>query len=73
MAFHRNAIVLMCRPPKRPLGGDLAVDVATITDPLTGMTYSIAQYKTYMGMRYQVELVWGVACIKPEWLALLVG
>ncbi len=73
MAFHRAAIVLMARPPKRPLGGDLAVDVATITDPLTGMTYSIAQYKTYMGMRFQVELVWGVACIKPEWLALLLG
>ena len=73
MAFHRSAIVLMCRPPKRPMGGDLAVDVATITDPLTGMTYSIAQYNTYMGKRYQVELVWGVSVVKPEWLALLQG
>lgn len=71
--FSRNALVLATRPPARPLGGDAATDVTTITDPVTGLTMTVAQYKLYGMSRYQVELVWGYQAMQSEHIAVLMG
>lgn len=73
VAFDRSAIVLAARAPEVPEGGDAAVDRTTLTDPLTGMTFEFAAYKGYRRERYEVALAWGVANIKPEHTALLLG
>lgn len=73
IGFSRNAIVLATRPPLRPLGGDAATDVMMITDPVSGLTFSVARYNLYGMARYQVELVWGYKAVQPEHIAVLVG
>ena len=73
MAFNRSAIVLASRQPARPVEGDMALDVTTITDPRSGLTMEFAMYPGYRKVRYEVALAWGVKNIKPEHTALLLG
>ena len=56
-----------------PEGGDAATDVITITDPVTGLVFEIAEYKQFLQTSYHVRLAWGYAAIKPEHIALLLG
>jgi len=73
MAFNRSAIVLLARPPARPVEGDQATDVMLITDTRSGLTMEFAMYKGYRKVRYEVSLAWGVKNIKPAHTALLLG
>jgi len=73
MAFRRSAIVLAQRLPALPDGGDLAVDRATIVDPVSGLAFELAMYPQYRQMQYEVSCAWGVKTVKKEHLALLLG
>jgi len=73
MAFYRNAIMLATRVPARPEEGDLAVDIQTVTDPRSGLSFEIAQYKQYRQTQYEISIAWGVKVVKPELFGLLLG
>jgi hypothetical protein len=73
VAFSRNAIVLATRTPAMPEGGDDADDVMLVTDPISGLVFQIAMYRQYRRVKIEVGLAWGVACVKPEHLATLLG
>lgn len=73
MAFHRSAMVLVTRAPAIPAEGDAADDRMVITDPRTGLSFEVSIYRQYKRVRYEIGLAWGVACIKPEFTALLLG
>jgi len=73
MAFNRSSIVLATRMPQRPEEGDMALDVMSITDPRSGLTFEVSMYAGYRKVRYEVALAWGVKNIKPEHTALLLG
>lgn len=73
MAFDCRALLLATRVPAMPKGGDAAEDVMEITDPLSGLTFSVALYKQYKQVSYEIGIAWGVASVKEEHAALLLG
>ncbi len=73
LAFSRNALVLAARAPALPEEGDMAIDRTLIVDPVSGLPFEFAIYPGYRKVRYEVALAWGVACIKPEHTAILLG
>lgn len=73
LAFTRNALILATRPPALPDEGDLARDRTLITDPRSGISFEVAMYPQYRQMQWEVSLAWGVANIKPEHCAVLLG
>lgn len=73
MAFARNAILLACRTPAMPEGGDIADDVMNITDPVSGITFQVALYRQYRQVRYEIGLAWGVKEVAPRHAALILG
>jgi hypothetical protein len=73
VAFARNGILLGTRLPMIPAEGDLASDRMTVTDPVTGISFEFAVYPGYRMVLYEVAVAWGVAAIKPEHIAILLG
>jgi len=71
--FDRTAVVLAARQPARPAEGDLAVDVVSVTDPVSGLTFEVSMYLGNRVVQYQVALAWGVKVTKSEHVALLLG
>jgi len=73
VAFHRNAVELVARPPEQPFGGDAAVDRMTVQDPVSGLVYEIAVYKGYGKTMIDVTTLYGVKAWKDEFIATLMG
>ena len=73
MAFSRSAIVLATRGVALPEGGDNATAVMDVTDPVSGLSFEIAEYKQFLQTVYHVRLAWGVGMVKPAHAALLLG
>lgn len=73
LAFNRSAIILATRMPERPEEGDMAIDVTSVTDPRSGLTFEVAMYPGYRKVRYEIALAWGVKNIKPAHTAILLG
>lgn len=73
LAFHQSAVQLITRAPAMPNGGDMATDATMVTDPISGITYEIREYKQFHRTVFHVTLAWGWKAIKPEHMAVLFG
>jgi hypothetical protein len=78
LAFSKSAIQLITRAPAMPIGPDgkamdMADDVMTVTDPVSGISFDIAVYRQFMQMVFHVRLAWGTQGIKQAHTAVLLG
>lgn len=73
LGFSKNALLLATRLPARPSGGDLASDVATVTDARSGISVELSMYLQYRQVRYEVAAAWNAIVMKPEHIATLLG
>ncbi|HEY0684758.1 MAG TPA: P22 phage major capsid protein family protein [Steroidobacter sp.] len=78
LAFHRSAIHLVTRAPAMPVGADgqpidMADDVMTVEDPITGLVFQVALYRLYRRIRYEIGIAWGQKAVKDDFIALLLG
>lgn len=71
--MHQSALEVAMRPFAKPFGGDAAVDVMVVQDPLSGLVFEISVYKGFNKMMIYVGAVWGKKAWKPDAIALLMG
>jgi hypothetical protein len=72
VALSRNAITLATRLPKFQ-AGDACADRATITDPVSGLSFELTMWPGQRMVKYEVAIAYGMSVIKPEHLAIIIG
>jgi hypothetical protein len=73
VAFHRNAIELIMRPPALPDGGDAAAERTTLQDTVGGLVFEIALYRGYGMNMIDITTFYQAKVWKPEFVAVLLG
>lgn len=74
IAFHKQAIELVCRPiAGRGVGQDAAIDSMTVQDPVSGLVYDVSVYAGNMMRNIKVSCLYGAKVWKPEFVATLLG
>ncbi len=73
VAFDRDALQLVARPPAIPEGGDDRDDSVVVTDPVSGISFEVSRWSGNRKVRYEVAMAWGVKNIKREHGFLLLG
>ena len=71
--MHQSALELAMRAPAKPLGGDAAVDVMIVQDPVSGLVFEISVYKGYNKAMIQVGAVWGYKAWNSKAIATVLG
>jgi hypothetical protein len=70
MAFERNAVVGIMRPPLFP--DNPTIEKMLISDN-QGMTYLLVQIAQYGQVTWELHLAWGFKVVQPEHVALVLG
>ncbi len=71
IAFQKNGLHLVMRAPND--GNDGASDVATVTDPKSGLVFQLARYGQYMQSSWELRCLYGVAAPNSDCIAVLYG
>lgn len=71
--FVRPYLQLATRNPAMPSGGDMADDVTSVTDPISGLSFQVAVYRQYRRVKWEIGLAWGVKAVKGDGIATLLG
>lgn len=71
--FHRAAVELACRPLANPIGGDAAVDVMNVQDPVTGLIFQLSLYKGFKKAMIDITCLYGVKVWLPDYVVSIQG
>ena len=70
VAFERNAVVGILRPPMMP--ANPTMKMLPISDD-TGMTYLLVEIAQYGQISWELHLAWGFKAVQPEHIAIVMG
>lgn len=70
LAFERNAVVGVMRPPIMP--ANPTISQILVSDPM-GMTYLMLEIAQYGMTTWELHLAWGFKTVNPEFSALVLG
>lgn len=70
LAFERNAVVGIMRPPLMPDNAN--INQLPISDPY-GMTYLLLEIKQYGMLTWELHLAWGFKTVNPEFSSIVLG
>jgi hypothetical protein len=70
LAFERNAVVGIMRPPLIP--ANPTINQMIISDSM-GMSYLLLEIAQYGQITWEIHLAWGFKVVQPEHVALLLG
>jgi hypothetical protein len=73
VALHRQAAELAMRAPAQPYGGDAASDRMTVSDPQSGLTFEVAQYKGYGMAMFDFTVFYGAKVWKPDFIGTILS
>jgi len=73
IALHFNAMEIVVRPYAKPQGGDAAVDELFVTDPVTGITYMISDYRGYKKAMFEIAVVYDAKVWNSDAVCILQG
>jgi len=73
VGFHRSAVELAIRPPAQPPGGDAGMEIGTLTDEKSGLSFSARLYKGDGVNKIRLLCFYGIKVWKPEFVATLLG
>lgn len=71
--LHQSAVELVMRPLAKPIGGDAAVDVMTVQDPVSGLIFQISVYKGYNKAMIDVTTLYDAKAWKSDAIAIVMG
>lgn len=71
VALHRNALVLVVRPPLIPANAN--IEQMTVTDAKSGLSFLMCRVVGDGMITYRVHAVYGVKAVQPEGIAVLLG
>lgn len=73
LALHQSAVELVMRPLAKPLGGDAAVDMMTVQDPVSGLVFQLSVYKGYNKAMIDITCLYDAKVWKSDGVAVLLG
>jgi len=73
VAFHKNAVELVVRPPALPPGGDAAIDRMTLVDTKSGLVFDVAIYAGYKMQLLDITVYYQAKVWKSDFVATLLG
>lgn len=72
VAFPRSAVLLACRPPAIPVGGQVTA-YEVITDEVTGLSFGLVEMVGYGMVMYEVLALYGHSLVNPAGIVKLLG
>jgi hypothetical protein len=71
LGFTREAFALVTAPFESDSMGN--AEIASMRDPVTGLVLRLEVKRQYKQTKWEFDILWGSACLRPEFAARLAG